>query len=62
MFKQYDTVHTHFHIVHTQLGTFLTLFIFYDTVHTHFGTVHSMFTHFDTVHTHLVYRGVKLIN
>ena len=41
MFTQYDTVHTHFDIVHT-------LFTSYDTVHTHFYIVH---THFGTVHT-----------
>ena len=59
MFASYDTVHTHFHIVHTQLGTVHTLFTSYDTVHTHFdivhtyfGTVHTLFTRYDTVHTY----------
>ena len=40
MFKHYDTVYTHFDIVHS-------MFTHYDTVHTHFDIVH---THFGTFH------------
>ena len=39
MFIQYHTVHTHFDIVYTHLGTVHTLFSSYDTDHKHFDII-----------------------
>ena len=42
LFTSYDTVHTHFKIVHTNFGTVQTLFTSYDTVNKHFDIVHTL--------------------
>ena len=48
LFISYDTVLTHFDILHAQFGTVHTFFTSYDRVHTDFDIVHA---HFSTVHT-----------
>ena len=56
----YDTVHTHFEIVHTYCYTVHTLFTRYDTVHTHIvltKVTHCSHTMTQFTHFHIVWHS-----